>query len=168
MTNQNQPTLQNQQTYQNQTRYPKLDHEFIINDTMSPDPQNILPANHRNSHKYTHFSIDTINVWTVYTSDRPILQLYKNQDDILTRENIFYHTLMRTTVTHTGHKIDYPPPPLSVVDRYMDMFNKHPSPRTVNKGADLCLESCPDFMWDYDLNVFRHIKSNICLFGYRI
>ena len=166
MTNQNQPSLQNQQIYQNQTRYPKLDHEFVINDTMSPDPQNILPANHRDSHKYTHFSIDAIHVWTIYKSDRPILQLYKNQDDMLTRESIFYHPLLKMTVTHMCNKIDCPPPPLSVV--YMDMFNRNPSPCTVNKGADLFLESCPDFMWDYDLKVFRHIKHKMCLFGYRI
>ena len=76
MTNQNQQNPQNQQNQQNQPRYPKLNHEFIINDTMSPDPQNILPANQRNNHKYTHFAIDAINIWTIYKSDRPILQFY--------------------------------------------------------------------------------------------
>ena len=168
MTNQNQPNPQTQQNQQNQPRYPKLNHEFVINNTMSPDLQNILPANYRNSHKYTHFSIDTINVWTIYKSDRPILQLYKNQDDILTRESMFYHPLLNMTVNHMCKKTDCPPPPLSVVDRYMDMFNRNPSLRTVSEGADLFLESCPDFMWDYDLKVFRHIKHKMCLFGYRI
>ena len=62
MTNQNQQNPQNQHNQQNQPRYPKLNHEFVINDTMSPDPQNILPANHRNNHKYTHFAIDAINI----------------------------------------------------------------------------------------------------------
>ena len=135
---------------------------------MSPDPQNILPANQRNNHKYTHFAIDAVNVWTIYKSDRPILQLYRNEDDILTRQSIFYHPLLRITVTHMGRQIECPPPPLSVVDRYIDMFNRYPSPRTVNKGADIFLESCPEFIWDYDLKLFQHIKNKSCLFGYRI
>ena len=126
---------------------------------MSPDPQNVLPANHRCNSKHTHFSIDAVNVWTISKSDRPILQLYRNEDDILTRQSIFYHPLLKLTVTHMGRQMDCPPPPLSVIDRYIDMFNRYPSPRTVSKGADLVLESCPEFIWDYNLKLFHILKT---------
>ena len=76
--------------------------------------------------------------------------------------------MLRITVSHRGKQIESPPPPLSVVDRYIDMFNRYPSPSTVHKGADLVLESCPEYIWDYDLKLFKHIKHNTCLFGYRI
>ena len=168
MTNQNQQNQQNQQHQQNQPVYPKLNHEFVINDTMSPDPQNILPANHRSKNQHTHFAIDAINIWTISKSDRPILQLYRNEDDILTRQNIFYHPLLKLTVTHMGRQIDCPPPPLSVTDRYIDMFNRYPSPRTVQKETDLALEACQEYTWNYDLKLFQHIKTKTCLFGYRI
>ena len=168
ITNQYQQNTQNQQNQQNQPRYPKLNHEFVINDTMSPDPQNVLPANHRNKIQHTHFAIDAINIWTISTSDRPILQLYKNDDEILTRQSIFYHPLLNLTINSMGKKVECPPPPLNVIDRYTDMFNKWPSPRTVHKGADLVLEPCPEYIWDYDLKLFQHIKTKSCLLGYRI
>ena len=168
MTNQNQQNTQNKLNQQNQPRYPKLNHDFIINGTISPDPQNILPANHRNSIKHKHFAIDAINIWTISTSDRPILQLYRNEDDILTRQSIFYHPLLNLTVSHMGRQMDCPPPPFNVIDRYTDMFNRYPSPRTVQKEADLLLESCPEYIWNYDLRLFQHIKTKTCLFGYRI
>ena len=168
MTNQNQQNPQNQQHQQNQTIYPKLNHEFVINDTISPDPQDILPANHRSKNQHTHFAIDAINIWTISISDRPILQLYRNDNDILTRQKIFYHPLMNIIVTHTGQLHTCPPPPLNVIDRYTNMFNKCPSPRTVQKGTDLALESCPEYIWNYDMKLFQHIKTKTCLFGYRI
>ena len=167
MTNQNQQNPQNQQIQQNQPVYPKLDYEFVIHDTISPDPQNVLPANHRNNNKHIHVAIDAVNVWTISKSDRPILQLYRNEDTILTRQNIYYHPLLKLTLTHMGSQIVCPPPPLSIIDRYIDMFNRYPSPRTVQKGADSALESCSDFVWNYELRLFQHVKTKACLFGYR-
>ena len=168
ITNQNQQNPQNQQNQQNQPMYPKLNHEFVINDTISPDPQNILPANQRSKIRHTHFAIDAINIWTISISDRPILQLYRNDNDILTRQEIFYHPLMKITVNHMGSQYNCPPPPLNVIDRYTDKFNKCPSPRTVHIGTDLALESCPEYVWNYDKRLFEHIKTKTCLFGYNI
>ena len=90
------------------------------------------------------------------------------KNNVLTREPVYYNPQIQCVVSQKGAKLCHSLPPQLALNDYSSQFNAQSSVNTLNINGEACLAIYPDYIYDYDLKLFRNKHTNVCLFGYKL